>query len=715
MSSLQSTLPVAAFRNSIVASVKANPVTIIVAETGAGKSTQIPQYLLEEGYSVLVTQPRRLAARTVALSVADVRNEEFGAIVGFRTAYEKQVSEHTRCLYATDGLALVLKLVGSGNYDVLVLDEVHEWNSNIDMLLAWTHREIKRNHHFKVVIMSATLNAKELSKFFDNAPVFDIPGRLFPVTTQVPGKSELEDVCTLLRQGRNVLWFQPGKTEIAKAIHDVQDTLGEHVVVLPLHGQLEVAEQQKCFDSYALPKCIIATKVAQTSITINDIDAVVDSGLERRIDIVDDVEGLYVRSISNADSAQRKGRAGRTKSGVYIDWCPATDRLDFPVPEIFRSRLERMVLRLAEVGLDMEELTFFHQPEKDSIRQSKKSLVLLGCMDERGTVTDIGHQVAQLPVSAEFGRMIVEAKRLGVVGDVITIAAIFEQGGITAQKIKVGNREYDATPLWRAKFCPTEKESDAMAQLAVFNAASNYSKDTLVAHGVFHKNYLQAVEKRERLAAALLREHVSITSTGSREDILRAVCAGMIQHVWRRDARLYTNGGIVKREVVRESVVGYSHDIEWVVGVPFDLEITTKSGSKVLHLLRAVNKVHPLWLIESAPYLVRRHHGLADAQVTQLYMLAQQKVKPLPLLSVRENVPPLRTHTVGRHPVTHEELLLYGTYELSSMGSEIGVWVRDVGVATTLYNECVERAALKQRREKHQYGHGYDSVPYTTT
>ena len=116
-----------------------------------------------------------------------------------------------------------------------------------------------------------------------------------------------------------------------------------------------------------------------------------------------------------------------------------------------------------------------------------------------------------------------------------------------------------------------------------------------------------------------------------------------------------------------------------------------------------------------APYLVRRHHGLADAQVTQLYTLAQQKVKPLPLLSVRENVPPLRTHTVGRHPVTHEELLLYGTYELSSVGSEIGVWVRDAGVATTLYNECVERVALKQRREKHPYGHGYDSVPYTTT
>ena len=326
------TLPIAAFRNEIVDAIQINPVTILTAETGAGKSTQVAQYLLEEGCNLVTTQPRRLAARTVAERVADEYDTPLGEIVGFRTAYERKDSDATRCLFVTDGLALVRELMGRGP-QVLVIDEVHEWNLNIEVLVAWAKHQMKRGVDFKVVLMSATLEAQRLSDYFDGAPVIDVPGRTFPVEELAPSGSKLEDdVVKLLRQGRNVLVFQPGKREIEETVSYLQGLSDLNAEILPLHGGLTPDEQKKCFRSYGRPKCIVATNVAQTSITIPDIDGVVDSGLERRQELRDGVEGLYLGAISWADREQRKGRAGRTKSGVYIDWCPIdeAERLEFP-------------------------------------------------------------------------------------------------------------------------------------------------------------------------------------------------------------------------------------------------------------------------------------------------------------------------------------------------------------------------------------------------
>jgi HrpA-like RNA helicase len=177
---MNQTLPITAFREEILKTVKENSVVVITAETGAGKSTQVPQYLLQEGYDLVVTQPRRLAARTVSERVAEEWGEELGLTIGFRTAYERKDSEWTRCLFCTDGLALVRELMGAGRHQVLVLDEVHEWNLNIETLVSWVRYHLAQGSNFKVVLMSATLEAEKLSAFFDGAPIISVPGRLFP-------------------------------------------------------------------------------------------------------------------------------------------------------------------------------------------------------------------------------------------------------------------------------------------------------------------------------------------------------------------------------------------------------------------------------------------------------------------------------------------------------------------------------------------------------
>ncbi len=604
-------LPVAGFRDQIISTVAENPVTIITAETGAGKSTQVPQYLLDEGYNIVVTQPRRLAARTVAERVAKEYGTRFGDLVGFRTAHDRQDSDKTRCLFVTDGLALVRELMGTGTHNCLVLDEVHEWNLNIEVLVAWVKRQVAGNPKFKVVLMSATLEAEALAEFFDGAPVIEVPGRTFPVEErEVTEEMTMhETVAELARQGRNVLVFQPGKAEIGGTIEYLRSLADLDAEVLPLHGELTKEQQALCFRRYSRPKIVVSTNVAQTSVTIDDIDAVVDSGMERRIELVNGVEGLYLRPISLADAKQRRGRAGRVKPGVYYDFCPvkAEDRREFPMAEILRVRLDQTVLRLAIAGFDMEELRFFHQPDIAEIHEAKRALRALGCMDDEGRVTAIGRAVSRLPISVQYGRMIVEAEKLGVVGDVIKIAAILEQGGITARKIKVGDNWVDAKPYW-SKLTDGEKESDAIAQLRVFENAQGMSKSQMYESGIFVKDYHFAKERIRLLRKALKHRVRSMDSTGNRADILKAVLAGMVEHLYKYNYGDYQNGDGVSRHLTRESVVGGGN---WLVGKPFDLEIKTRWGTRILYLINMVTKADPMILAEVAPQLVTTEAGLS--------------------------------------------------------------------------------------------------------
>ncbi|HXQ38441.1 MAG TPA: helicase-related protein, partial [Anaerolineales bacterium] len=600
----------------------------------------------------------------------------------------------------TDGLQLVHELMGhTGRIGtrVLLLDEVHEWNLNQEVLVAWVRKETERFPGFKVVLMSATLESEKLSSFFRDATVIEVPGRLFPVTIREPGVSVVSDVVDLASQGRNVLVFQPGKAEIETTIGHIVSSAGDQFVVLPLHGELESSEQRKCFQHYGRPKIVVATNVAQTSITIDDIDAVVDSGLERRVELVEGVEGLYLKSISKADSKQRAGRAGRTKPGIYIDHCKDAERLEFPKAEIERVRLDQTVLRLAEVGFDMEELRFFHQPDIKAIHEAKEDLKKLGCLYDDGSVTAIGQKVARLPISVQFGRMVVEADRLGVVKDMIMIAAILEVGEINQRKTKEG---YDNNE-WR-RYIDNESGSDVIAQLNLYKKAELMSKDEMNDAGIRIGAFYRVRETRRNLEKALRRFVYDTESEGSRESVIKTLCSGMVNHLYKRDGIGYTNGDGIARQIGKESVLRSRG--EFIIGLPFDLEIKTRFGMRTLNLVRMATAVTPELLIEVAPQLLTKKTGLdpyysvlsgcvisttetlfngtvisteavedrehpraVELQIDKMYEGAILRVDTRDLYfdDPYVDVPDVRQEEIGKHPTTGEALYIYETYIMS--------------------------------------------------
>jgi len=596
-------LPIDPHIDAIMGALRAHPVVIVRAETGAGKSTRIPRRLLDDGLRCLVTQPRRLAARTVAERVADELGEPLGGRVGFRTARERQESARTSCLFVTEGLALVRELLGAQRaYDVLVLDEVHEWSRDMEVLVAWARRELRGGASFRLVIMSATMEAEQLAAYFGDAPVFSIPGRTYPVTTrdhaphghqQEPWTAMARDVAALVGEGRNVLVFAPGKGEIEDLCQRCSALDAE---VIPLHGGLDRAEQARAFRRYGRPKVVIATNVAQTSITIEDVDAVVDSGLERRTEVHAGVEGIFLRPTSLADGNQRAGRAGRTRPGIYIDHAAEVQRLDFPVPEIRRIRLDQAVLRLAMAELDLEELELFHAVETAEVHSAKETLRALGCLGEGITVTEIGQRVSRLPTSVRAGRMLIEAEARGVLAEVITIAAILESGGIVDGK---ATDETTRVPIWRRHVA--DPLSDHVTFLRLYEQAERAGRGAWRSLGLHGKGMSDAQATRRGIAEAATRTLKSGVVRGTRDDIVKSVATGLVDQLRAATTNRWGEPayGADSRKLAKESSIDAAR-APWVVGEPFDIQ-----GSKgPVRLLRMVSAVDPAWLAELAPAMV---------------------------------------------------------------------------------------------------------------
>lgn len=581
-------LPIYNQKDDIMSSIFSSAVTIITAETGSGKSTQIPQWILEAGSSCLVTQPRRLAARSVAARVAEEVGCHLGETVGFRTAYEACDSEKTKCLFVTDGLALVRQLMdASQNQKILVIDEVHEWNLNIEVLLSWAKVQIAQDAKFKLVLMSATLDSAALSAYFGGAKVIDVQGKVYPVQTQERGFSISDDVADLLKKGKNVLVFQPGKSEIQETITSLESKKID-AVILPLHGELTAEDQDKVFKNYALPKCIVATNVAQTSITIDDIDAVVDSGLERRVEVEDGIEGLYLRSISKADAQQRKGRAGRCREGVYIDHCRASNRRDFPLAEIERVNLDQLFLRLTIAGFDPLKMKFFHQPSAEALEAAKAKLIALACLDDSGNVTAIGKKVNKLPLSIAAARMMIEAEELRCVPEMQLLVAVLEQGrlhGACATCSKNSSR----CSCWKS-LVKTEQDSDVLAQGKLFLLGLEMSKEEKRTAGIHVRSWYQAFD-RLRLLQRKLGKKIEIEELdldGKKKDLITCIIAGMkteIRRVDTSDDTMKKEGDYWRRKSF-DSVVYL--DSKEAVCQPWDLE--TKTG-KTLRLANMITKV----------------------------------------------------------------------------------------------------------------------------
>jgi len=620
-------LPIDAFRDEILMCIKNNPVSIIVAETGAGKSTRVPQFLLEStNYQVVVTQPRRVAAKAVAKRVAEEMNCLFGGLVGFRTAVDRKDSSETRCLFATDGLQLVRELTNTGQSMgkgiCLVIDEVHEWNLNIETLVAWAKRHVISGADIKVVLMSATLDHERLSEFFDNAPVVQVPGRCFPVLgspnhvdgiCQVSTGRMIEEIEQLVVEGANQLVFLPGKGEI-RQIENTLKQLNLNAVILSLHGDVDKKEQDLVFESFSQPKVVLATNIAQTSLTIPDIDAVVDSGLERRIELVNNVETLLLSNISRADVSQRAGRAGRVKEGRYV-LCNDTAFeyfSDFPTPEIQRSLLDQMVLRLAGAGLNALDLPFYHQPERETLVEAKELLFAIEALDKNGDITKLGRDVNRFPINVTSARMILEALERKCLAPVLSIVSILGTRYGTVRRRKRDNDPED----WRSfedLLDPKKKyKSDLLVEYDLFKMARAVpNKKLLPASGIDAKSFEMALEIREQIKSAIYnlgyhKKDYGINETREdEEEILKCIASGMLVHLYRHvGGGEYQNGE--NRILNRDSILHkLSYYPEWIVGEPFNISFKNRRGyQQTMMLIKSCTEVNPLWFLDIAPHMI---------------------------------------------------------------------------------------------------------------
>ncbi len=639
-------LPIDPYRSKIVQTINENTVMIIDAETGSGKTTRVCQFLLEEtDYEIVVTQPRIIAATSVSQRVADEMNCELGSLVGYRTAAYRKDSRGTRCLFATDGLQMVRELtlakqtIGKGI--VLIIDEVHEWNQNIETLVAWVKKALLEGVTVKVVLMSADLDHEGLSAFFNNAPVIKVPGRCFPVTgspkhalgiCQKGAVFMVDEVKRFVKEGKNTLVFLPGKKDIQKMQLELEEAKVQ-AVILPLHAELEVKDQQLAFQSYSKPKVILSTNIAQTSVTIPDIEAVVDSGLENRIELVNNVETLVQGTISKVDCNQRAGRAGRVQEGEYVlcNDVGYTDFKAYPVPEIERSLLDQLALRLAGVGLDIVDLPFYHQPEPSVLIDAKKVLLDVEAIDAKGAITELGKKINKFPVKVMTARMILEAIKRKCLEPIITIGAIMET---PYGSIKRRSRHDDPPHFnsWEDLIEDELYRSDYFAELRLYLTASLSNHKKLASIGIDPRGYRKAVEIRKQLVEVLIKLDYDVKDHNQNirqeKEVLKCIAAGMINHLYNYMGRgEYKNGEI--RKLAKDSVINNLYPMipNWIVGRPFNLVINKHDGRKqTIMLVNKATAVDPMWFTEIAPHLITEEIGKSLYWSTSLQCVVADRV-----------------------------------------------------------------------------------------
>lgn len=480
-------LPVSQRRDDIAAAIRDNQVVIVAGETGSGKTTQLPKILLELGrLSLAHTQPRRIAARTIAERVAEELGSELGGLVGYKVRFTDQVGRDTRVTLMTDGI-LLAALRGDRelkNYDAIIIDEAHERSLTIDFLLGYLKQLLPRRPELKLIITSATIDPESFAKHFADAqgapaPIIEVSGRTFPVEIRyrplVPDGADTENLSTdypgdpdddesdgpstpgeaidmiegviaavdeLGREGDgDVLVFFSGENEI----RDAADALTGHLArqgprgagteVLPLYGRLSAAEQHRVFERAPAGirrRIVLATNVAETSLTVPGIRYVVDTGTARisRYSARSKVQRLPIEPISQASAHQRSGRSGRTSDGIAIRLYSELDymkRPEYTDPEILRTNLAAVILQMISLGLgDIEQFPFLQPPDKRGIADGLDLLRELGAIETgagANRITRVGREIAQLPLDPRYARMVVEAQKLGVAREVIAIVA----------------------------------------------------------------------------------------------------------------------------------------------------------------------------------------------------------------------------------------------------------------------------------------------------
>jgi ATP-dependent helicase HrpA len=455
--SLDDSLPIAREAERITALIREHQVVVIAGETGSGKTTQLPKLCLAAGRGVAgmigCTQPRRIAARAVATRVAQELHSELGTTVGYQVRFTDRVGDDTRIKFMTDGI--LLAEISSdrwlSQYDTIIVDEAHERSLNIDFLLGYLKQLLRKRPDLKLIVTSATIDTSRFAQHFDDAPVISVEGRTFPVEVRYrplegegggdedggrDGERTVNDAVvaavdeiTRLDPRGDILLFFPGEREIRDAHQALERRKYRETEVLPLYARLSVKDQDAVFNPGSKRRIVLATNVAETSLTVPRIRYVIDPGLARvkRYSPRQKLDRLHIEAVSQASANQRKGRCGRVSAGICYRLYSEADfqsRAEFTDPEIRRSSLSGVILRMLQLGLGrIEDFPFLEAPDERAIADGWQQLGELGAIDNDRRLTPIGRQMARLPVDVKLARMLVAAQAQGCLRPMLVIAS----------------------------------------------------------------------------------------------------------------------------------------------------------------------------------------------------------------------------------------------------------------------------------------------------
>jgi ATP-dependent helicase HrpA len=632
-------LPISARRDDLLAAIGDHQVVVVAGETGSGKTTQLPKLCLELGRDAIAhTQPRRLAARTVAQRIADELRVPLGGTVGYAVRFSDRSGKDTRVRLMTDGLLLAEtrrdRLLR--RYDTIIVDEAHERSLNVDFLLGYVKRLLPRRPELKLIITSATIDPEQFSRHFDDAPIIEVSGRTYPVEVRYRPFEDADQIEAIgdaveeLARGiaGDVLVFLSGEREIRDTAEALAARLPSDVELLPLYARLSSAEQQRVFRAHQRRRIVLATNVAETSLTVPGIRYVVDPGTARisRYSARLKVQRLPIEPISQASADQRKGRCGRTSDGICIrlyDEEDFAERPRFTEPEILRTNLASVILQMAALRLgDIEDFPFLDPPDRRQVRDGVLLLQELGALDADQSLTHVGRRLARLPVDPRLGRMVLEADRGGCADEVIVIAAALS---IQDPRERPSDRR-EAADQQHARF--HHEHSDLLAYLNLWRYV--HEQQRALSGSRFRRlcrdEFLHFLRIREwqdlvgQLRDAAREVGVRINQTPAEaDDVHVALLSGLLSHIGLRDAsrREYQGARGARFAIFPGSSLARVQPT-WVMAA--ELVETSRLWG------REVARIDPAWVEPLAGHLARRTYSESRWDRRRASVVATERV-----------------------------------------------------------------------------------------
>ena len=671
-------LPVNQRKDEIAEAIAKHQVVIVCGETGSGKTTQLPKICLELGRGVagLIghTQPRRIAARSVASRIAQELKSPLGEAVGYKVRFNDKLSETSHIKLMTDGI-LLAETQGDrflNAYDTLIIDEAHERSLNIDFLLGYLKQLLPKRPDLKVIVTSATIDAERFSQHFDGAPVIEVSGRMYPVEVRYRPLQETEEdeqeetmesaildaVDDLSRLGGgDILVFLPGEREIRDTAEHLRKHHPKGAEILPLFARLSIEDQQKVFRPSGGRRIVLATNVAETSLTVPGIKYVIDTGLARvnRYSARAKVEQLQIEKISQAAARQRAGRCGRVSNGICVRLYSEEDfnaRSEFTDPEILRSSLASVILRMASLKLgDVSEFPFIEAPYSRLIADGYLLLQELGAVDEQRRITEVGQQLAKLPLDPRIGRMILAAKRENCLKEILIIGSAL---AIQDPRERPMDKR-EAADQAHAKFA--DERSDFMGFLKLwewYDDALKHKKSNRDLLNKCHQNFLSFLRLKEwrelhgQLAGIVADMELKPNAQEAGYDqIHRALLAGLLGNIGFKDgeAESYLGARGIRFHIAPGSSLKKRRP-KWVMAA--ELMETAKLYA------RGVADINPDWIEPLARGLTQSHYSDPRWDRKPAQVVAWERVSLYGLTIV----PKRRVHYGPIDPVESREIFI---------------------------------------------------------